>query len=76
MASKSRLPVASNKKPIPVKIVYDKSTADKPEGNDKWRIESALRTLQEAEKFKKDKPLMKQVKSLAKEQIKALSNVK
>ena len=73
--AKNRLPVSS-KKPIPVKIVYDKSTADKPEGNDKWKIQDALRTIKDAEKFKQDKVLMKGVKALAREEAKALDKIR
>ena len=69
---KNKLPTTN--KPVPVKIVGNGECA--PKADDKWRIEDALRTLQSAEKFKSDKPLMKAVKALAKEQVKALSKIK
>ena len=71
--AKGKLPVAS-KKPIPVKIVSEPSC--KPDIDDKWRVQDALRTIKEAERFKADKSLMKGVKALAREEVKALGKIK
>lgn len=38
----------------------------------KWRAQSAMRTIHEAEAHKRDKPLMREVKKLAKETMKAV----
>lgn len=38
----------------------------------KWRAQSAMRTIHEAEVHKKDRELMKHVKKMAKEQVKAV----
>lgn len=38
----------------------------------KWRAQSAMRTIHEAEMHKKDRELMKHVKSLAKQTMKAV----
>ena len=75
MASKSRLPVAS-KKPVPVRIVNDGPAEIKSDSHDKWKIQDALRTIKDAEKFKADKTLMKGVKALAREEAKALDKIK
>lgn len=76
MAKKQGLPVATSKKPIPVKIVNDAPSPSKWADEDKkYRAESDLRTLQEAGKIQKDKERMKAAKSCAKEQMKALSHV-
>lgn len=42
----------------------------------KYRAEDALRTIEQAEKCKSDKGLMRDVKSLAKEKIKHLGKIK
>lgn len=73
--AKGKLPVASTKKPIPVKIVSD-TVNEGPSPDDKWRIQDALRTIKEAERFKADKGLMKGVKALAREEVKALGKIK
>lgn len=73
--AKNRLPVS--KKPVPVKIVYDSPKTTSIVSEDKkYKIESGLRTLREAEKIKSDKGLMKDIKALAKEETKALSKIK
>jgi protein required for attachment to host cells len=70
------LPVKSTK-PVPVKIVSD--VADSPKSDEarekKWRAESDLRTMQEAEGIKKDKERMKAMKQVAKEQMKNLQKI-
>lgn len=73
--AKGKLPVASTKKPIPVKIVSDTASCS-PAMDNKWKTQDALRTIQDAEKYKMDKVLMKDVKALAKEQMKALGRIK
>jgi hypothetical protein len=70
----------TSQKPIPVKIVYDKtdsvpSTAAGKPGVDKWEAQDALRTLQRAEEIRGNKALMKAATTEAKAQIKALSSV-
>lgn len=75
--AKNKLPVSN--KPIPVKIVSDAPSSpmvEKSKEYDRWKVEDALRTLQQAEKCRQDKTLMKHVKSLAKEQAAALSKIK
>lgn len=64
-------------KPVPVKIVsnpepYAQSADDKARQM-KYRAEDALRDIKRAEEHKKDKALMKCVKQIAQEQVKALS---
>lgn len=39
----------------------------------KWKAQHAMRTIHEAEAHKRDKPLMREVKRLAKETMKAVS---
>ncbi len=67
----------TKQKPIPVKIVYDepKAAVDSTNSDRRWKAESALRTLAEADRIRKDRGLMKEVKSVAKEQIKQMSGV-
>jgi len=45
-----------------------------PADDRKWQVEDALRTLNRAEEIRKDKRMMSDVKRLATEQIKTLSN--
>ncbi len=42
-----------------------------PTQENKWKVESAVNTLIEAEKIKKDKPLMRAVKTQMQEQTQA-----
>ncbi len=73
---KNKLPV-SKSKPVPVRIVHDTpEVSAKSDSHDKWKIQDALRTIKEAEKYKTDKALMKGVKALAREETKALSKIK
>lgn len=71
MKSKGKLPIQTS--PVPVKIVSD--VAKEPVENMKWKAQDALRDIQRAEEHLKDKTLMKAVKTLAKEQTKALSKI-
>lgn len=41
----------------------------------RWKTEDAMRTLMRAEELKKDKPLMRDVENLAKEQAQKLSGL-
>ncbi len=69
---------AGKQKPVPVKIVSDTAevaTRSDSAENRRWKAESALRTLAEADRIRKDRGLMKEVKSVAKEQIKQMSGV-
>ncbi len=78
--AKNKLP--TDKKPIPVTVVSNSTTSNaNPMKQDvdrerKWRAEDALRDIQRAEEHKRDKALMKEVKTLAKEKIKCLGNIK
>jgi len=66
-----------SKKPIPVKIVHDKVEASPAHSDNemKWKAQDALRDIQRAEKHKSDAKLMKHVKQLAKEDMKALKRI-
>ena len=76
MAKKS-LPVEklTTAKAVPVKIINDApspaSNKDYEARERKYRAEEALRDIERAEKHKSDKSLMKDVKSCAKEKMKA-----
>jgi len=72
MAKKNKLPVETSEAINPAPSVKKEYEAKER----RYRAEDALRDIQRVECHKKDKQLMKDVKSLAKEQIKALSNVK
>jgi hypothetical protein len=74
MAKKPSLPVAKSKAPVAVKIVSDAPTESKgyEERERKYRAESALRTLAEAEEIRKNKELMRDVKQCAKNMAKAV----
>lgn len=69
-------PKGGKQKPVPVKIVQDTaSKACAPYDDMKYRAKDALHTLARAEEIRRDKPLMKAVKSEAKSEIKRLSGV-
>lgn len=76
---KAKLPVAKPQKPIPVKIVSEPveapSTRDMDARERKWRAEDALRDIERAEGHKRDKTLMKDVQSLAKEKMNSLKKI-
>lgn len=73
---KKSLPVEklSTAKAVPVRIVNDapSPSADKSyeDRERKYRAEEALRDIERAEKHKRDKSLMKDVKACAKEKVK------
>lgn len=73
-----KLPVeklsAKAKKAVPVRIVSD-SIACNPKEDNKWRAEEDLRTLQRAKDIESDKSRMDAARSVAKEQMAALSKV-
>lgn len=78
---KNKLPTSN--KPIPVTVVSNSTTSNaspmKQKDSDydrKWKAQDALRDLERAEEHKCNKELMKDVKSLAKQKIKSLSNLK
>jgi len=75
MVNKLAKVVRGKQKPVPVKIVGDSSRPTPMDSDMKWRAESALRTLSEAEKIRSDKALMKAVKAEATAQLKQLSAV-
>lgn len=68
---KNKLPTTKSK-PVPVKIVNEVSDSP-PKADNKWRAEDGLRTLQRAAEVKADKGLMREIKNLAKQQLKAVS---
>ncbi len=83
--AKNKLPVQD--KPVKVHVVSNSTTsnaspmkaaesAEYEAKERKWRAEDALRDIQKAEEHKRDKALMKEVKTLAKEKIKCLGNIK
>lgn len=49
--------------------------ASMPKPDRKWEARDALSTLKRAEEIQRDKPLMKLVKSCAREEMKALAKV-
>lgn len=71
--------MAKKFKSIPVAMPIDspcssyKPTKADVERERKYQAEDALRTIQRANEVKKDKDLMKDVKALVKEQMKAVS---
>jgi hypothetical protein len=77
---KNKLPVSD--KLVKVHVVSNSTTSNaSPMKTDesrerKWKAEDALRDIERAEQHKKDKSLMKDVKSLAKEKIKSLGCIK
>lgn len=63
-------------KPVKVEIVPSKaSRIEAPYDGMKYRARDALSTLSRAEEIKRDKPLMKAVKTEARNQVKSLSRV-
>lgn len=70
MAKKSKLPIA--KPPADICTSY-KPTKEDEARQRRYRAEDALRTMNQAEDYKKDKKLMADVKALANEQM---SNLK
>lgn len=77
--AKHTLPVeklkASKTKPIPVKIVNACPSPSYVKEDQKWRAEDDLRALQRAKEIEGDKSRMKAAKTIAKEQMAALSKV-
>jgi ribose 5-phosphate isomerase len=75
--AKKKLPVEKlGSKPIPVKIVNDAPSPLTNEARErKYKAEDALRTIKEYEKVKSDKSLMKDVKNLARDEMKKLKNI-
>lgn len=71
MAKKqNKLPVAKSVKSEPMETKADEVRERR------WRAESGLRTIQEAEEIRKDKQRMNDIKALAKEQMACLSKIK
>lgn len=69
--SKSKLPVAE---PINGSRVHEAAETKEWEARERrMRAEDGLRTLRQAEECRKDKALMKDIKALAKEQMKVVS---
>lgn len=83
---KNKLPVQD--KPVKVTVVSNTTTSnaspmkqsrlspDEQSRERKWKAEDALRDLERAEEHKRDKALMKDVKTLAKDKIKCLDKLK
>lgn len=82
MAKKSKLPVEKlgASKPVPVRIIQDTPSTAKPDRDyeareRQYRAEDALRDLERAEKHKRDKALMGDVKKLAREKADSLKKI-
>lgn len=80
--AKASLPLKKaegSKTPVPVKIVTDTANPsidkDHEAERKRYRAEDALRDIERAEGHKRDKELMRDVKSVAKEKIKTMSKV-
>lgn len=80
--AKASLPLKKaegSKNPVPVKIIHDdiQPKVDKSyeEREKRYRAEEALRDIERAEGHKRNKELMRDVKSVAKEKIKTMSKV-
>lgn len=77
----AKLPVEKLKgsKPIPVKIVNDTPQASTDKGYEarerQYRAEDALRDIERAEKHKRDKTLMGDVKKLAQDKVASLKKI-
>jgi len=71
MGARGKLP--TTKLPVAGPAVTDKT--DEAQRR-RWRAEDALRTITQAENYKRDSGLMKDVKALANEQINDLKRVK
>ncbi len=65
--SKSRLPTKSVE-PVVMPTLHHDNARER-----RYKAEDGLRTLQKAEECRKDKSLMKDIKALAREQMKAVS---
>lgn len=63
--AKTKLPVAPS----------NTISGPSPREERKWRAEDALRTMEQAEGYRKDKELMREVKQLAREKVKNLKKV-
>jgi hypothetical protein len=82
-----RGPVPKNKLPTTPAIPMESAispASTKRDANDikkdearerRWKAEDALRTMEQAEKHKKDKQLMKDIKQLAREKVKDLKGL-
>ncbi len=78
MAKMNKLPVVSNSttsNASPMKHEKAESAAYEAKER-KWKAEEALSTIERAEAHKRDKALMREVKSLAKDKIKCLDKIK
>lgn len=62
---------AATKMNSPVNEVASKASGKRP--IDKWEAEDGLRTLQRAGEIQKNKPLMKEIKKVAKAQVETAS---
>lgn len=67
---KNPLPVAKTSSPVDVRPSKDYEAQER-----RYKAEEAMRTMERAEEFKKDKSLMKDIKGLAKEKIKNLGKI-
>ena len=81
MAKKTnKLPVGKMSAPVPVKIVHEGATAYKPSKSEmderrKYQAEDALRAIERAEEYKRDKSLMNDVKKLAANRMASLKKI-
>ena len=67
--AKSKLPTTNS---MPVEVA-PRMNRESEARERKYKAEDGLRTLQRAQEIKKDKGLLKDIKALAKEQLKAVS---
>ena len=72
MAKKSKMPVES----LVAVSTQPRRSADEEKREREYRARSALEDIERAEGHRKNKDLMRDVKSLAKEKVKCLSNIK
>jgi hypothetical protein len=67
--------MAKNKLPV-AEVATAPAPAPKDDGERKYKAEDALRCIERAEEYKRDRSLMKDVKGLARMKIKALGKIK
>lgn len=75
MAKKNKLPVVSNVSTSNANPIAVKRNSDDEVRERRYRAENALSDIERAKKHESDKGLMKDVKKLAKEKVKALKEI-
>ena len=76
MAKKSKMPVESFVASTAPQNIIARRSADEEKREREYRARNALEDIERAEGHRKNKDLMRDVKSLAKEKVKCLSNIK